>query len=802
MRLKKFNCENLGGLRRQELEFSPGLNVLLGPNEAGKSTIVEGILATLFRSHRKRNTALDREFEGRFRPYPYGDSMKCQLLFAAAGEEYLLTKEWGGNPQLELSIQGQLLKDEKRILAKLQELLLYGEGTYTNVVFARQQDLRTALEKLQADGETSQELGDILHQAVMVLDGISLEKLKKRIDEEIASLQGHWDVEHNRPEKGRGWEDPWRSGRGTVLDWYYKTEELRSRIHLARQREDEYSAAVEKMKEIVRRREQVRTMKNKYAALEEDISQRLLLETELYGLEKEIQELKEIIQHKPAKEAELASKKQEMERLAAESQALRKELALAQRIDGAKNAKELLERRARLREAWEKKLQEYRGYPPVEEQQVKRLEELHNLLTGAKAALKAATLQASLKRTPKPVYITRGLKDRETIAGGCEFSASGFFRLESEDGLELEVRAGQIDFDALKEEFTRHKAEYTAILQGLQLKDLVEVKKVQALRYQLAREMQVLETQLGELEKGRDLADLQEEVRATEGLHARPQEELNRLLGQAEKNLQETSLQAALLQNILETWEKKYGDLGKLLDTYAQRSGVLEEKRKKLAALAPLPPEFSSAAAFKEELNRLRALDENLAEEERQAQKECFEKEKNLPEVTLEELQGLYQQGEAEFNRHLHRLHKLLLIRKVFQEKIAELAKDSYRPLIASFSAYLERLTLNKYSLGAINESLEVKLMRQDQVLMPSHLLSTGTSDAVTLALRLALIETLFPENEGLLILDDCLVNLDPGRKEKAAQVLREFASRYQVIFTTCDPATAHLLGGHTLTMS
>lgn len=797
MIIRQFSCENLGGIVRQDLELLPGLNVIYGPNEAGKSTVVDGILATLFRNHRKKNTAADREFEEKFRPYPYGDSMKCQLVFIANGQEFQLQKAWGGNPQLSIALQGQVLKEEKTVLAKLSELLLYGEGTYANVVFARQKDLRIALEKLHADEDTGHILGDILHKAVMVLDGISIERLKKRIDEEYTTLQGHWDTEHKRPEKGRGFEDPWRTGKGIVLDSYYKKEELRSKINLTRQMEDEYSTAVEKLREISQHREVVRTSKNKYAILEEDISRRLLLETEVGVLEKEIQELKEIIQQKPAKEAELEHTKREIERVQNEDKELRAELGVAHRIINAKAARELLERNRKIKEELAKKIRVSEEYPIIEDSLLKRLEELHNQLTTAKATLQAATLQASLKKSSLPVYITRGLKEREIIVSGSDFSASGFFRLETEDGLELEVRAGQINFDALSAEFTKNKAEYAGILQKLQVPDLVEAKKINALKNVLGREIQLLETQLAELEKGRDMAVIRQEVQETVNLTARQEEELIRLLNNSELALREAKLQAALLQNTLESWVKKYGQLEQLLDNFAQRSGLLEEKRRSLAALAPLPVEFSSPADFKEELARLRKQDDTLAEEERLAQKACFERERQLPEVTLEELQGLSQQAEALFQRQLHRLHKVTYIREVFQQKSSEMNQDSYRPLAQSFSKYLAKLTLTKYSLGEVSEALEVKIIRQDNVPIPSTLLSTGTADTVLLALRLALLETLFPANEGVVVLDDCLVNLDPARKEKAAQVLREFSSLYQVIFTTCDPQTAEILGGN-----
>lgn len=81
------------------------------------------------------------------------------------------------------------------------------------------------------------------------------------------------------------------------------------------------------------------------------------------------------------------------------------------------------------------------------------------------------------------------------------------------------------------------------------------------------------------------------------------------------------------------------------------------------------------------------------------------------------------------------------------------------------------------------------------------NLLSAGTYDSVALALRLALLDNILGESKGFLILDDCLVDLDPDRRGKAAELIKNFAERHQVIFTTCSPETAGLLGGNLIRM-
>jgi exonuclease SbcC len=88
-------------------------------------------------------------------------------------------------------------------------------------------------------------------------------------------------------------------------------------------------------------------------------------------------------------------------------------------------------------------------------------------------------------------------------------------------------------------------------------------------------------------------------------------------------------------------------------------------------------------------------------------------------------------------------------------------------------------------------------IIKEDGTEIPIDLLSTGTGDGTAIALRLAMAEHLLQDRKGFMIMDDPLVNLDPERRKAAAEVLRDFAGKFQLIVTTCDPNTAGLLGGN-----
>ena len=117
-------------------------------------------------------------------------------------------------------------------------------------------------------------------------------------------------------------------------------------------------------------------------------------------------------------------------------------------------------------------------------------------------------------------------------------------------------------------------------------------------------------------------------------------------------------------------------------------------------------------------------------------------------------------------------------------------------PLAYEFARLLEIITDGKYKTGDIDEEFNIKLQNLNGEI-PVELLSAGTYDSVTLALRFSLLKHIFKGKTGYVILDDCLVDLDPKRKEQSIKLINDFAKEYQVIFTTCDPETAKMLGGN-----
>jgi len=286
---------------------------------------------------------------------------------------------------------------------------------------------------------------------------------------------------------------------------------------------------------------------------------------------------------------------------------------------------------------------------------------------------------------------------------------------------------------------------------------------------------------LGDLEGLRGLVEIEEEMDGING----------EILG---KRVDQKSI-----QDKLDSWRERFGSQDNLMDIMIDRRADLKIVGKDLEGLKSLPEEFKDPDEFFLALKTAREEAEKLNADFYEARERYVECERNLPDTSYEELQTEFKSAQESFNRLLDRGEALLRIKDAFSKTKERLDSGTDKPLVQSMSKYLRILTQNNYDISGIGESMDIILEREESTRMPLELLSTGTRDSVGLAVRLALAENLLRETRGILVLDDCLVDMDPYRKDAAVRMIREFADQHQIIFTTCSPETAAKLEGNTI---
>ena len=102
--------------------------------------------------------------------------------------------------------------------------------------------------------------------------------------------------------------------------------------------------------------------------------------------------------------------------------------------------------------------------------------------------------------------------------------------------------------------------------------------------------------------------------------------------------------------------------------------------------------------------------------------------------------------------------------------------------------------------MGAVVGDSSLRVMPPQGEPVSPEQLSRGTQEQLYLALRLAYIQDHAAQASPLpVIMDDVLVDFDPGRARRTARILGDlsqgrYGPRQQILFFTCHPHTAALL--------
>ena len=140
-------------------------------------------------------------------------------------------------------------------------------------------------------------------------------------------------------------------------------------------------------------------------------------------------------------------------------------------------------------------------------------------------------------------------------------------------------------------------------------------------------------------------------------------------------------------------------------------------------------------------------------------------------------------------------------IKALTKELLGEMDSATHLALQKDLEHYVSVMTGNRYEQIRMEEGLPEGFVRRDGRVLTHELLSIGTRDVLSIALRLSMANHFLKEANGFLIMDDPLVNLDPDRQEKAVDVLKEYSKEKQVLIFTCHPSHAELLGGHRIAL-
>lgn len=806
MKIERLHLHPFAGTLDREVRFGPGLNVILGPNEAGKSTLRRALRHLLFVSTKLSKRQVDEEIKNHL-PLGGGDTLRVSGTFIEGDETWSVSKCWAGTrSSIELKpSSGGILSEIGPAEKRLAELCGLSQGTWEHVLMAPQGEIGDSLDRIDPERDLS-ELSQRLRRTIFETDGVSLEALAESIERRWLASFGRWDREFGRPEGNRGIANPWTRETGRILRAYYECERARIARDTAERFHREHDAAVARVQQARIRRESSQAWVDRHESVARDATERAGIETRLAKIEANGKGLKEISQEWPVVLSKLADREKEAAELDAKVALLGKELEQARVWEAAAESRRILAEAekadAALAEAREAR--DRRG--PVDPREVDRLEKIQRDRETIRLRLDAAKLRVRF-RSEKAVELETvsgvGVAQQQSVAanGSLVFEAGGRVLLRNADqGWEVEVASGDVDPEAELQRETVLAATFTEGLAKLGVVDLPAAKAMLAESMEMARRVKDLEARLAEIVGPISL----EERRAFSGNAANgtePERGADRIgeeLGKLRGEKVSVQREADSLKTKIALWTNDHVSPDDLLDRLADLRAEHRAAKQKLEVLQPLPESFADATAFLREFRHRQGELSDLREAEGLQKTELARIEGSRPEIEIGDAVEALAAAENEFQHALREGEAIDRIRRDFRELRASIDEDTLGPWQKHLAEILAPLTDRRY-LGLSPHNGTVT--RADALELRFDLLSAGAKASLGLAVRLAMARWFLEGRGGFVFLDDPLVDLDPDRQKAAAAMLRHFAEEKQVIVLTCHPGHAEVLGGTTIAL-
>ena len=784
MKIKNISCTQFAGIRDKSITLSDGINIVYGKNESGKSTFVNLLSKTLFQNS-KIDGRSDKEFRalyfpGKNRIGEAGDFADGKVVIETDKGEYTLLKDWGSGSRCELSTPSGIIRDEKKINGILKEILVYGEGVYSDMLFSARINRNSALRALISPSEKTdakREITDAVTRAFAQGGGVSIDAIGNAIAEKIKQLQGaHWDYENELP--ARKPSGRWSTGVGEVLKAYYAYEDAKEELEktdalendLAKANAD-YSRINDKFEAAKREYELFNGFAGRIAAMNERKAaiRRIENEIALYGgvlrewprLRRNLDaalSLKEEKTRRAAYDKYMSAKK-----LSEETKALSEKLSAAHRPEKT----EILAAKAAERSiaSLENKL---RGMN----------------ITACVKMLKDADVEITSVRTGESVSVSDGRAEINEAV-----------RITVPDVMEMLLAPSNIDTDNINDSIAKERSVLSKIYKKYGVSDVNALDELSAEYDKLKTELDKSRERLQDVLNGEDPKTLEAIAKDTASMRAADDidADIAALCGGKDIGVFITEKETLIRKN-----ENDHGSE----DDLRKRTDALSDELEKLYSLTEnvrdIPDEYlkirdidAYSKLLKNTLDTVRAKREDALTNKNLA--------KGRLEAYLDENEGGSEENTERAKIRFLEQKSLLShwkhIEAAFKKIKEELEGNPMEDISERFAYYLNIISDGGVSSEFLSkDSLDMNIYSGEHLLDYGKL-SEGTKDAVSLAFRLAALDHLFPDG-GVAVFDDPFADMDDERVKRSCEVLSDFAKRHQVIFLTCREEYLSLING------
>lgn len=819
MRVVRIDVRAFGGLSDCRVDLRPGMNVVLGDNETGKSTIYRALQHTLLTPTNLDKRRLAKEL-GPCMPQPEGNAAESAVTLEREGE-HVIRRRWGEDAEEEYRTpDGTLIRGAAEVTRAIERTLPVTPATFRTVFLADQSQLDRTIDTLADEPGARDEAAAVLRSIRLAAGGVSPDAFGRLLDERINALTGRWDAKRNQPQDGRGFRNPWTRGAGDLVKTHYAVKELEARLAEVVAAEQALDAAQETLERASFRFAELAAFTKKHEPAFRELAASRGLESEIARLEERRKRLREANRSWPVAlrdSAELAATLQSLQKQRVDVET---ELALARARDEADTLGAHLSRVDSVLNRLAQAEAERDDLALPDPEAVEELRSVEAELPYAEAKLASGSLRVAITADPpREIAAIRDEEAEETFIAGSELpariAASRHVELTA-DGLTVRIEAGEEPFDQVRSVRDTLRKRRDELCASLEVRNAAEAdarkaarlaadKRVAALTIAVAEELE--EDAPARFRAARDelasrippaavnaAADAPGDVAAGRTAARASASELAEALGGLREESARVQSRLEQAQAVLAALTSEYGDQDRLENDLGETSRALSELRTQQEALTSVPEGFSSVGEF------LAAFERNA--QERQEAHEALSEARvayaelvgNQPEQTSDEVRQALTDATARFERLRRDAQALMTVRERSRRIVEELDAAVFDPFAQTVAGYIAGVTGSSYSAhGADDPLAPARYLRDGGPVLPYDLLSQGTRDSLALAVRLALAQTVLRESSAPMVLDDPFVDMDPTRRHAAAAVVKQFAATHQVILFTCHPDHAAL---------
>ncbi len=785
MKIKNISCTQFAGIRDRSISFDDGINLIYGKNESGKSTLANLISRTLFQNARIDGRS-DREFKELYFPgirkgnTTTGDFADGKITFDVDNKTYTLSKEWGIDPRCTLTTPDGIIRDQKKINAVLSDVLLYGEGVYSEMLFSSQRNMDASLQTiLDASKKTDakQEITAAVTQAFSEGDGITADAIEQAINRKIDEISGkHWDTDRNMPARKTG---HWANGLGEILKAYYEMEDAQEVLGIITNLENESDSTTA---DYAKKDHEASLAEEAYEDFRTFAGQ-LTIQRErrkkIENLEKESDRLKEILSAWP-----------ELMKALEKAVALNEEMECRKLLDKYEFAKKLTDEMDALRK-------EVANLACPTANEISEVKVTQKEITALENKLCGMNLNAVIKMFDNHSINISALRTGQSLDITEQMEITEAVKITVPGVMEMQLSPANVNVSEVEAAIADQKKIVNAIFERYGTENLDALERLGQKFSDNEAQIKLLSERLSNALGTVDYTELESKVNAITGEIRSKDSIAGDILSVCGSN--DIVRYITTKETIIQGYVNEYGSIDSLKAKAYDTETELKKEQESILVMQDVPAEYVCIAdpedylvQLQSELNLKRSVREAALTAKTEAVSKLEAYKENLAGDPVENARN----AERKFEETKELLGHWMHIAKVFAELKQNVQNNPMQDLSDSFTRYLDIISSGKISSEFPNpEKLSMNIY-SGRNLVDYGKLSEGTKETVALAFRLAVLDHLFPDGGGVIVLDDPFTDMDADRAAQSCELIKDCAKRHQVIFLTCKEEYANMLGG------